>query len=260
MVLYIVRRCFTGWSITHMDEFVDDLLHKETVIGIALPRLPKVRVIKTSSPPFCQLNHSSNEHRDINWRTLAILNLAFQLYKMNSSHWNSKACWIPPRIKVPSEKILKAKIKRKMKRLKTGITQSIMVNTNTAKTMKKRGAERVAIGAQVLREIEVAALGDVIIAEVEAAAVTVTVAVAVAVANAVHLEEAAGASDAAVQTVKGATVVREEVAEVKRSALQIEIDNINVVSGRRTAVRIKNLRLLRPNQWPARGLLNIGMK
>eukprot|EP01138_Halocafeteria_seosinensis_P007250 gb/GECG01007413.1/.p1 GENE.gb/GECG01007413.1/~~gb/GECG01007413.1/.p1 ORF type:complete len:400 (+),score=44.55 gb/GECG01007413.1/:1-1200(+) len=30
-----------GWILTHMDEFIDDLLHKETVLGIALPRLPK---------------------------------------------------------------------------------------------------------------------------------------------------------------------------------------------------------------------------
>jgi len=40
------RRGQNGWSLTFMDEFVDDLLTKERVCDIALPRLPKRELLE----------------------------------------------------------------------------------------------------------------------------------------------------------------------------------------------------------------------
>ena len=40
------RRDMTDWTLTTMDEFVDDLLTQERVCGIALPRLPKREVLE----------------------------------------------------------------------------------------------------------------------------------------------------------------------------------------------------------------------
>ena len=54
----------TGWAITHVDEFADELLTSDRYCGIALPHLPKRDVLVSAGYLVGDLRRFTNLHLD----------------------------------------------------------------------------------------------------------------------------------------------------------------------------------------------------